>query len=793
MSVFWSADHGIVENIFQFMGATSSRRLPARSRGLSDISNVSRGSDSFNPHDTIGNRVPFGSKPANLPRLQRQAPPPINIPPPQRGDGFERFLRQHASPPHHRVTAGGRIVPAGPMSPPPMLDYGSLNGLLRGREGVTDTFKDRGSSSTIAPKSNAPETHSMPSMNSRGYQMNQGDSITSQAGYPIGSTQSTVPKESFAYGFEPLITPSMQQTTTALTSIGTFLDGSDLVYCNGNCYRAYWNGVSTIMEPFLSFQQPQEQQISTPANVQVPYGMSYPANPMRSAQASNMSIPLMDASNGSQVSDRQTSDSLPNQPSNDKEKNLKDQLTNLDKHLALYHFQITPADRAQIIANRRYLVEAIDKIRVGKDQVQRALPIIEPASDVPIFPTVKLAYDRKTSASKPSVAQVRTSGRGLSPAAAPFVPLNSRKASGIPTKRTLEDVATAAVARKDKAFNAFDPSGSTEVSTRREESSSSVLDPSDPAMRVIQTGDIEYASLYRASWNEGPKRYCTEVAEFQEAIRQVREQARRYGCLGGQSKDPAYDAEQDIWWAICDREPIPVPATVPEYESHPRPWSWADSFFNFRHKEPQVTSREGDEVGGTLNKKLKNVLDTARSYSTQRPQQLHPQRATNALSTEEDDKWDLVPRHKYLDKNNQLMDVKDHPMNVMEDNWDHVPSYKYLDRNDRLLDIMEDNHKPQARRDVWDSMPQRSYQPYVEDYPETPTTIHHSDQKPNKARGPKDDSTSSPKTMMSKLETPDADDEDNTMKAIDPTAANTHSAVLHDQDTHKAGSDDTRE
>lgn len=40
--------------------------------------------------------------------------------------GFFRFLKKHASPPHHRVTAGGRIVPAGPLTPPPTFDYDSL-------------------------------------------------------------------------------------------------------------------------------------------------------------------------------------------------------------------------------------------------------------------------------------------------------------------------------------------------------------------------------------------------------------------------------------------------------------------------------------------------------------------------------------------------------------------------------------------------------------------------------------------------------------------------------------------
>ena len=37
----------------------------------------------------------------------------------QKFEGFVRFLKGHVSPNHNRVTAGGRIVPAGPKSPPP--------------------------------------------------------------------------------------------------------------------------------------------------------------------------------------------------------------------------------------------------------------------------------------------------------------------------------------------------------------------------------------------------------------------------------------------------------------------------------------------------------------------------------------------------------------------------------------------------------------------------------------------------------------------------------------------------
>lgn len=49
------------------------------------------------------------------PDRQPKIPPPVER---QKDEGFARFLKKHASPTHNRVTAGGRIVPMEPRSPP---------------------------------------------------------------------------------------------------------------------------------------------------------------------------------------------------------------------------------------------------------------------------------------------------------------------------------------------------------------------------------------------------------------------------------------------------------------------------------------------------------------------------------------------------------------------------------------------------------------------------------------------------------------------------------------------------
>ncbi|KAL6719544.1 hypothetical protein ACLMJK_003785 [Lecanora helva] len=622
----------IAENIFQYMGAASSHRPILRSQGLSDVSNTSRhhrGSTSSKANHSISYRPSLGTQPVNFNRIQRQAPPPINIPLTQCHDGFVRFLQKHASPPHHRVTAGGRIVPAGPTSPPPMFDYNSLNELLQERKATAGHLRKEENTTQSRLQTSGGLAQPVPPVGSGDYNANQGHDTLNQAGLPIGSLQPMLPQENLLNGHQPQ-TSSTFQLPTNMTNLGILADGSTLVSYNGVSYRTYWNGLGNVMEPLPLFYMPPEQ---------IDYQTAYPsiaqnANPHGSlnpsSHAPQMKFPLTDITNGSRGSNRKTSASTTSENVNNQEAELKLQLTNLDKHLALYHYELTKAEHSELVAERKYLVQAIDKIRVSKENTKRTIPIIAPDTGLPVTPDQGSGLYEQENPMKRSKLQSEASqklvpGKGLSPAAAPFVPSQVRTASSNnQTKQTLEDIASAAVARKDRAINAIELGKGAQMDSHRDFSSStSVLDPSDPAMRVIDHQDVEYASRYLYNWDFDEKVYCTTVAEFQEALKQVREQARRYGCFGGQSKDPAYDAEQDIWWAICDRDPIPLPPNVPDYESNPRPWNWEDSVFNFRVKESTATpngfedARRSPRLLGwdiATTEKLKDTVDVTRSY-----------------------------------------------------------------------------------------------------------------------------------------------------------------------------------
>lgn len=624
------------ENIFQYMGAGTSRRLAARSQGLSDISNFSTGNAEAQNHTTYPVTRP---RCVAQPIRQPHAPPNSSVL--QRHDGFVRFLKQHASPPHQRVTAGGRIVPAGPSSPPPMLDFSSLNGFLRERPVPAKPSQKESHSSQSNGRAQKPQVTS--SMSLGDYlrsQNNSGDSTSFQNVPRYPPIQATVPFSNMPLGCQTFMTPALQ-TQPSVVPVTMFSDGSTLVSYNGMSYRASWNGTNTCMEPLQTLQLPVDQQYFSQAYPQV-----YPSNSQYGVapQLSVSSVPLASTANVARPDTSKADLFIQNEAQGGDEFSLKAKLTNLDEHLALHHYDITPVDRASLIAQRVNLVAELDRIRLSKTKPKHKIPIVAPA--VPGVPNTPAA--QPSSGLQDKVSKGRTMSKHLSPAAPPFVPRSALEPSstsfgmrttsqqskhqrvGLPASaKEIDAVSTAKVSANVSALASHSknnaPPQSTERTSHTEASSSSnVLDPSDPAMRVIEYKDIEYAARYLYNWAKDTKTYCTTVSEFQEAIRRVREQARLYGCAGGQSKDPAYDAEQDLWWAICDRDPIPLPSKIPDHITNPRPWNWNDSAFNYRWQG--ANDAPGPECEQARNSprllgwnpattdEMKDVMDVTRSY-----------------------------------------------------------------------------------------------------------------------------------------------------------------------------------
>ena len=558
------------ENLFQFISATRPAKSFARVRTLSEISNRSR-------------RSAMPAQPDNASKMNGFLPHPTYMPPanhaPQQSEGFARFLKQHASPPHHRVTAGGRIVPTGPHSPPPMFDYESLTGLMGNR-------RPKGPASQFQP--HVPLLRDTPFGVGHSFmQPSASASIGSSRvfdGYvPMNAVLPYMQIKPHASqgGVQPMQN-GLASPPAALVPMGAFEDGSIMTLCNGLYYRTYWNGMSTIIEPLSITSAPQHATFQ--ANQQ-PQSTQYqpPSALAQSSRGHNLEGSLANSTNWSRVSSSGSQGPRRAHNLEAQQQSLKTSLQSLDRHLALHHYELSNEQRSSYISQRRSLVEEIDKLRRVKepsnenlppvnvkDLAKRAKDRIRQSSSGQRKPMVDIQVDNVTANTLSSRDLPK---KGLSPDAAPFVP-GSLKPAGPQLASTSDRISKSGSHNSSLAVG---PDHNQELSLGK--------DPLDPAMRVIHKSDVTYASQLEGIKMDGKKMYCTKVSEFQEAIRQVRQQARLYGCAGGSSKDPAYDAEQDIWWAICDRDPIPVPAATPDYVKNPRPWDWNDSAFNNRRSK----------------------------------------------------------------------------------------------------------------------------------------------------------------------------------------------------------------
>lgn len=490
-----------------------------------------------------------------LPHRQPRGPPENEFT--QRHEGFLRFLKQHASPPHNRVTAGGRIVPTGPFTPPPMFDYASLTGLIHDQRESSDlTLNARFGNVKRFMRDDRTGNQAWQNTASRGF---------NRPGHANPGAATFVPP-SFASNNISYLMPGNQ--TNQVLPIGQLSDGTPVVSCNGFCYRAAWDNDKILLEPL---------QVNIASPHPLPQNQKLGQNPhITSAVPENFesttaSVPT---SLGDTYGGIAEHGSVPN------EQALRAELTELNSHLAFYHYDIRPLERAALVARRRALIEEIDKIRVPKAPTIVSMPYKHTSQS-----GEKVQQARDTARSVPSdenrdpyrtSVRSEASKRGLSPNAPAFVPGRrgfSKSAQDDNQKR--DDNTSSQVATKT-------PERRSQIQTSSTGSSQqySPLDPKDPAMRMVHQEDIRYTAEYASRGMD--TKYCNTVSQFQEAIRRVREQARLYGCEGGSSKDPAYDAEQDLWWAIKDQSPIPLPSKTPDHVAFPRPWNWNNSAFNFQ-------------------------------------------------------------------------------------------------------------------------------------------------------------------------------------------------------------------
>lgn len=479
-----------------------------------------------------------------------------------------------------------------------MFDFASLNGMLHS-DGLKaqEQVKFTDSKIHLAHSSNNMFSHAGGSSSVLGFFVyNTYASTTGANSTGAGYMQMPVPPNCVPY-LAPL--PSNPQAVNVMAPLGQLSDGTPLVSYNGLCYRTFWSNDNIVMEPLTlpvpTYHSGEERAWNRPPQPYNPTFSPSPVSPLENQMSSTSGINLQLPRPKSPITSEQLADSA-------KEALLRQELADLNVYMALHHDVIEPDERLKFVEKRKHLVGRLDHIRASREPSSVKMPIVAPIN---INRHAAIWTESAETLSKPNSARVAPSMNGefmresneqgrikktLSPNAPSFVP------SGLATRNPAVNgfLSTPRLT----STNLTTPKGQEAVDGRavhtpvlmsqkqigsesnEEEQQYSPPDARDPAMRIIHRDDIKYAANFETS--SGAKQFCTTIEEFQEAIRQVREQARLYGCAGGSSKDPAYDAEQDIWWAICDHDPIPLPTVVPDYLARPRPWDWNDSAFNVR-------------------------------------------------------------------------------------------------------------------------------------------------------------------------------------------------------------------
>ena len=316
---------------------------------MSNLSVTSIGSDA---EELLFKRVE--SKEQKQPCRQPECPP--DTPLAQVHAGFRKFLKEHSSPPHSRVTAGGRIVPVGPHgSSPPSFNVSNIADVIHAQ-----------------PQAPAPVLHQGPS--------NAGDA----KGHGRGCSSATTENFSVASARPDTQGKSQQSEASFVTAPGTtglapvyvanfptplpagaqvlvkLAHGPTLVAVGDALFEAVSEGVNTILTPLNGFQQGAQL---APA----PMHPAFPPMPMMtmtSMQVGNMA-------NNMPLAFNQPAVEVQRQALQKQLNELRTQLDQLDKYVALHRSELGSYSLSAVVAQRRQLVVQADETRVAKETLDK--------------------------------------------------------------------------------------------------------------------------------------------------------------------------------------------------------------------------------------------------------------------------------------------------------------------------------------------------------------------------------------------------------------------------------------
>ncbi|EQL31454.1 hypothetical protein, variant [Blastomyces dermatitidis ATCC 26199] len=320
--------------------------------------------------------------------------------------GFARFLKEHASPKHHRVTAGGRIVPMNlASSPAPEFKLPVKSSEQVEIRKPNNNYLQNQPLKTCADFNQEKEDIQHPSLRCEpdsnkpvGFNFlvpraisgsDSGDTRQPHHTVPNSSTRTASGQQTQRQVNEPLNShPVRGETVRQITSESTSVSSAYSVP-NGGADQAGW--VPNNPQPYhASSSSGQMFPMAYTTQHGAVFGM-YPVDQsglMISAppQLFPVSpIPINQAMiQNAQVSNQVMSSAGLSEPLNHKslEKatqeydKLTDQLANLDRYLAIHSWDIDPAAKKILIDQRVELVVKLDAARSTKEQIEAAIQFL---------------------------------------------------------------------------------------------------------------------------------------------------------------------------------------------------------------------------------------------------------------------------------------------------------------------------------------------------------------------------------------------------------------------------------
>ena len=394
----------------------------------------------------------------------------------------------------------------------------------------------------------------------------------------------------------------------------TLSDGSIIHVQNGITYRSYFNGFSVVTDALNNAHPlglPLEQQMGNlpSQNANPPMlSTSVQCQSKVPQQHSTQSI----AKNSSDASaDSDMSETTMKALQLELE-SLRSKLTALDKHIALHRHRLTPLEYHGCVAQRKHFVETIDCTRMKLESTGittmngHAMTSATSAPRTHAIRTSTGTYIATNHGTHETYDLVPLSGANQHTVQGPKKDTALRRGPRLTNSQHQTTKAAGATGLSpiapsfvpggvDTSPLPFAPDKNTKPSTLNNQLQTmpSLLPRRTDGSLLSENKDggqsakdspkvLAYCKRREISPASDRKLFCSTEDDFAAVIHRVREQASVLGCKGGQSKDPAYDAEQDIRWAMADGDPIPLAQGLPEYFFNPRPWNWEDSEFNYR-------------------------------------------------------------------------------------------------------------------------------------------------------------------------------------------------------------------